>query len=53
MNRKIIDFLKLPEGIRIPYFDRFLYRLLVKLDHISIEKEKLPENPLNKEERDK
>lgn len=52
MIRKITELLKIPESVRIPYFGGKWYRLLCKLDNISIIKEKLPQIPLNKQKRD-
>lgn len=52
MNRRITEFLKIPETVRIPWFGGVWYRFLTKLDNKSIRKEKLPENPLNKEPRE-
>ena len=51
MNRNIIEFLKIPEAVRIPILGGILYRWFVKLDNRSIKTEKLPPNPLNTEER--
>ncbi len=52
MNRKLIDFLKLPEAFRIPYFSGLLYRILNKKDNKILQKTKITENALNKEKRD-
>ena len=51
MNRNIIEFFKIPESIRIPYFGGKWYKITTKLDNKSILKEKIPQNPLNTEER--
>lgn len=51
MNRKIVEFFKIPESIRIPFFGGINYRWSMKADNKSILKEKI-ENPLNKEKRD-
>ena len=51
MNRNITEFLKIPESIRVPYFGGKLYNAFVNLDNKSILKEKLPDNPLNTEQR--
>ncbi|MBO4950846.1 MAG: glycosyltransferase family 2 protein [Clostridia bacterium] len=52
MNRRITEFLKIPESIRIPYFGGKWYCFLNWLDNKSIIREKLPENALNTEKRD-
>ena len=52
MIRKITDKIKLPESTRIPFFGGWWYRVMLAIDNRSIVKEKLPENPLNTEERD-
>ena len=53
MNRRITEFLKIPESVRVPVFGGIWYRFLNELDNKSIVKEKLPENALNTENRDK
>lgn len=52
MNRNITEFFQIPEAIRVPVLGGILYRWFVKLDNKSILKEKLPENPLNTEQRE-
>ncbi len=52
MNRSFIEFIKIPEGIRIPYFGGVWLRFVDKLCNKSILTEQLPENPLNTEPRD-
>ena len=51
MNRNITEFLKIPEAVRVPVLGGVLYRYFTKLDNRSIIKEKVPQNPLNKEKR--
>lgn len=52
MNRRIIEFLKIPESIRIPYFGGVSYRFFSKLENKIVSACKIPEEPLNKEKRD-
>ena len=52
MNRKITEFLQIPESVRIPFFGGIWYRFITKLDNKTIKKEKLPANPLNTALRD-
>ena len=52
MLRKITEFLKIPESIRIRFFGGIWYRLITKIDNISINHEKIPNNPLNTDKRD-
>ena len=51
MNRNITEFFKIPEAVRIPILGGILYHWFTKLDNNSIRKEKLPQNPLNTEDR--
>lgn len=51
MNRELLEALKIPESIRIPYFGGKLYNLFNKIDNKSILQEKIPEKPLNTEQR--
>lgn len=51
MNRNLIEFLKIPESVRIPYFGGKWYRFLEKLDNQSIQSESLPDLPLNTKPR--
>ena len=52
MNRKLIEFLQLPETWRIPFFGGMWYRFLTKCDNKAIRKTKIKEPTLNKVERD-
>lgn len=52
MNRRLTEWLKIPESIRVPYFGGVLYRYLTKLDNKIIAESKIPEQPLNQEKRD-
>lgn len=52
MNRKISEFFKFPETVRIPFFGGRWYWFLANLENKSILKENLPENPLNTDERE-
>lgn len=52
MNRRIIELIKIPESIRIPYISGKWYQFLCGLDNKSIQHEKIQENPLNKEPRE-
>ena len=52
MNRRLTEFFKIPESVRVPYFGGKWYRLMVKLDNQSILEEKLPADPLNREPRE-
>ena len=52
MNRKISERFKLPESVRIPFFGGRWYKFITWLENRSILKEKIPENPLNNEQRD-
>lgn len=47
MNRTFIEKIKLPESVRIPFFAGFWYRVTSRLDNYLIEKEVIPQNPLN------
>jgi hypothetical protein len=47
----ILDFLKLPEGVRIPYLGGLWYRFISKLEMEYIRKLKLKEYPLNRQQR--
>lgn len=51
MNRNSTEFFKIPESKRIPYFGEKWYQLINIIDSKSILKEKIPDNPLNTEER--
>lgn len=50
MNRKIVEFFKIPESIRIPLLTGWNYKWALKADNKSIKKEKIV-SPLNKEPR--
>lgn len=52
MNRKLIDFLKLPEAFRVPYFGGLLYRILNRKDNKIIRKTEFSGSVLNQEKRD-
>lgn len=52
MFRNFTEFIKIPESIRIPVLGGIWYRLITELENKSIQREKIPENPLNKEKRD-
>lgn len=52
MNRNITEFFQIPESVRVPVLGGILYRWFTKLDNKSIREEKIPENPLNTEERE-
>ena len=52
MNRRVTEFLKIPESVRVPFFGGIWYRFLNKLDNKMIAKEKLPEYALNTEKRE-
>ncbi len=52
MNRKLIDFLKLPEAFRVPYFGGLLYRMLNRKDNKIIRKTEFSGSVLNQEKRD-
>lgn len=52
MNRNLTERLKLPEGVRVPYFGGVLYRYFTKLDNKAIVNCEIPAVPLNKEKRD-
>ncbi len=47
MNRTFIEKIKLPESVRIPFFAGFWYCVTSRLDNYLIEKEVIPQNPLN------
>ena len=53
MNRELLEALKIPETIRIPFFGGKWYQFLTKLENKSIREENLPDNPLNTETREK
>lgn len=52
MNRRLTEFLKIPEAVRIPYFAGVCHKLLTKTENKLINEEKIPQNPLNTEKRD-
>ena len=52
MNRRFLEKIKLIESFRIPFFGGLWYNYIRKLDNKLILKEKIPDNPLNKEKRD-
>ena len=52
MNRRLIERLKLPESVRIPYFAGLSHRYFLKLENKIIRKCSIPQNPLNEEARD-
>ena len=51
MNRKLSEFFKLPEAVRIPFLGGVWYRFVTKLENNSILKERIPDDPLNREPR--
>ncbi len=53
MKIKTLDFFKVPEGIRIPYFGGLLYRIITKKQRKAIVKLPVEKLSLNKEPRDK
>ena len=52
MNRRLIEKLKFPESIRIPYLGGLSYRFFSKLENRAIAACEIPEEPLNKAKRD-
>lgn len=52
MNRRLIEKLKFPESIRIPYFGGVSYRFFSRMDNKAIVNATIPANPLNQESRD-
>lgn len=53
MNRRLIEKLKFPESIRIPYFAGLSYRFFSKLDNRAVAKAEIPDQPLNTQPREK
>lgn len=51
MNRRVTEWLKIPESIRIPYFGSRWNLFLTKLDNQAIAKERVQETPLNTTKR--
>lgn len=51
MNRRLIEMLKLPESVRIPYYWGVSYRFFSKLENKIIEKAEIAKNPINTEPR--
>ncbi|MBQ2942335.1 MAG: hypothetical protein IJD97_08875 [Clostridia bacterium] len=51
INRRITEFLKIPESIRIPYFGGKWYRYIEGVENKSILHEIIPGKPLNTEKR--
>ena len=52
MNRRMIEKLKFPESIRIPYFGGVSYRFFSKMDNKAILSCAIPAEPLNRDKRD-
>jgi len=53
MDRRLIDKLKFPESIRIPYFGGVSYRFFSKLENRIVAKAVIPAQPLNTDPREK
>ena len=53
MNRRLIEKLKFPESIRIPYFGGLSYRFFSKLDNRAVTETEIPAQPLNTQPREK
>jgi len=52
MNRRLIEKMKFPESVRIPYFGGLSYRFFSKLENGIVEKCEIPTQPLNTQKRD-
>lgn len=52
MNRIFIDKIKLIESIRVPFLGKYLYKWISSIDQKALESTKIPDNPLNRKNRD-
>lgn len=48
---KVLEFLKLPEGVRIPYLGGLWYRFLSRMENGYIRKKRITDFPLNRTDR--
>lgn len=52
LKLKILEFLKIPEGIYIPFFGWRYYSMITKLENKYLKKCIIPDNPLNNQSRE-